>query len=111
VLIGNPSVTATRNSTGFTVVATGYSNTREIQQVMFEFNAAAGQTLQTTQLTVAGSSIFAPYCLSAASNATGGGFKLTPPFTVEGNTQAIGSVTVTLTNTVGSSKPVTVTLQ
>jgi len=40
-----------------------------------------------------------------------GGFKLTQPFTVEGNTQAIGSVTVTATNTVGSSKPVTVNLQ
>jgi hypothetical protein len=31
----------TRNSRGFTVVAAGYSNTREIQQVMFQFNAAA----------------------------------------------------------------------
>jgi len=58
VLTGNPGVTATRNSTGFTVVATGYSNTWEIRQVMFLFNAAAGQTLQ------------APYCQSAASNAT-----------------------------------------
>jgi len=110
VLTGNPSVTATRNSTGFTVVATGYSNTREIQQMLFQFTAASGSTLQTSQVTVAGD-VFTSYYASAASNATGGGFKLTQPFTVQGNTQAVVSVTVTFVNKVGSSKAVTVNLQ
>ena len=111
VLTGNPSVTATRNATGFTVVATGYSNTREISQAIFQFTAATGSTLQTSQITVTGDSLFAPYYASAASNATGGGFKLTQPFTVQGSTQAIVSVTVTFVNRIGTSRAVTVNLQ
>jgi len=111
VLTGNPSMTATRNSTGFTVVATGYSNTREIQTALFQFTAASGQTVQTNQISIPGSQLFAPYYSSAASNATGGSFKLTQAFTITGNTQAIVSVTLTLTNSVGSSKAVTVNLQ
>ncbi len=111
VLTGNPSVTATRNATGFTVVATGYSNTREISQAVFQFTAAAGTTLQTSTITVSGDTLFAPYYQSAASNATGGSFRLTQPFTVQGSTQGIVSLTLTLVNRIGSSRAVTVNLQ
>src|SRR5262249_26325069 len=96
VFTGNPSVTATRNATGFTVVATGISNTREITQALFQFTAATGANVQTSQVTIPGDTLFGPYYASAASNATGGGFKLTQAFNVQGNAQSIQSVTITL---------------
>ena len=46
------TVTAVRNSTGFTVTITGYVTDREMTQAIFAFTAAAGSNLQTTTLTV-----------------------------------------------------------
>lgn len=104
------TVTGARNSTGFTITITGFVTSREMTQAVFQFNPAAGTNLQTTSLTVPLDAIFAAYFGSSAAAPFGGQFTFTQPFTVNGNVQGIASVTVTLTNRVGTSAPGTVTL-
>ena len=101
------SVTAASTSTGFTVTIVGYSNTRDVSQAVFTFTAASGANLQTGQVTVALSSAFSAWYQSAASAPYGSQFTLTQPFTVTGNQQAVTSVSVTLTNSVGTSAAAT----
>jgi hypothetical protein len=105
------SITATRGSTGFTVTVIGYSPSRDVSSASFTFSAASGSSLGTTQLTVPVSAIFAPWYSSAASAPFGSQFTFTQPFTVTGSGTAIVSVTVTLTNSVGTSPAASATLQ
>ena len=105
------TATATRNTSGFTVVATGFVTDREITSAMFTFNAASGATLQTNSVTIPVDSLFSAWFSSASASAFGSQFTFTQPFTVQGNAQSIVSVVITLVNKVGSSSPVTVTLQ
>jgi hypothetical protein len=102
------TVTATRNSTGFTVTIIGYVTDREVTQAIFTFNAAAGSTLQTTSLTVPVDTLFSAYFGGAGAIPFGGQFTFTQPFTVNGNVLAVGSVTVTMVNKIGQSTPITV---
>jgi hypothetical protein len=103
------SVTATRTSSGFTVSINGYTSTRELTQANFTFNPATGANLQTASLTVSVGALFAPWL--QGSQVIGSQFLYSQPFTVSGNLQAVASITVTLTNTQGSSQPATATLQ
>ncbi len=100
------AVTLQQTSGGVTVVVTGYSNTREVSSGGFTFTASGGNTLSQPALTVALTSAYATWFNNTASNATGGLFKLTVPFTVNGNAAAITKVSVTLTNSKGSSAAV-----
>ncbi len=104
------SVTASVNSTGFTVTLDGLDPTRGVTQVVFTFAAAAGSTLQTTSFTVSAASLFTSWYQSSASTAFGSQFSFTLPFTVTGNVQSITSVTVTLVNATGSSTAMTTSL-
>ncbi len=97
-------VTAAATSSGFQVTVTGYSNTREVSQAALQFTAASGQTLQTTSLTVSLTSAASTWFGGSNSDQYGGQFILTLPFTVSnGSASGIGSVTVTLVNSQGSS--------
>ncbi len=100
------SVALQQVSGGFTVVVTGYSNTREVSSGNFSFTVSSGNTAPDpiqVQLT----SAFTAWFSNAASNATGGQFKLTVPFSVtQGSASAVTKVTVTLTNSKGASGPV-----
>jgi len=101
------AVTASTTSTGFQVLITGYSNTREATQAVIQFTAAAGQTLQTTSAAVPLTDAANTWFQAAASDPYGGQFILTLPFTVtDGAASAIASVAVTLTNTVGTSNSI-----
>jgi hypothetical protein len=105
-----PSITGlrvTRTATGFNVVVTGFSTTREVTQGVFRF--AGSGTLQTTELTVPLTATFNTWFQSAASSGFGGQFSLTIPFTIQGDTSTVNSVTVTLTNAAGNSQPLTAT--
>jgi len=104
------TLTAVRNSTGFTVTLTGYATDRELTQGAFVFAAAAGSNLQTATLTVPLGPLFAAYYSGAAAAPYGSQFTYTQPFTVTGNSQTIVSVTVTLGNAIGQSTAVTATL-
>lgn len=95
------SVTLQQVAGGLNVVVSGYSNTREISSGTFSFTAS-GSTI--SPVTVSLTSAYAAWFGSAASNATGGQFKLTMPFTVtQGNASAVTKVSVSLTNAKGAS--------
>ncbi len=105
------SVTATRNSTGFTVTVVGYATTRSVTQATFQFTAASGSSLQTTSATIPSDSLFTAWFGSAAAGPFGGQFTLTQPFTVSGSPQTVASVSVTLANAISASSAVSATLQ
>jgi len=105
------SISATRNSTGFTVVIVGYASSRSVTGVAFQFSASAGATLQTSTLTIDVTSLFAAWFQNAASAPTGSQFMFTQPFNVAGSTSSILSVTATLTNGLGTSAPASANLQ
>ena len=105
------SITATRTSTGFTVTIVGYATSRDVTTANFTFSATSGANLQTSQLSVTVSSIFAPWYSSAPSAPFGSQFTFTQPFTVTGSNSAILSVSATLTNSVGTSSAASANLQ
>jgi len=105
------AVTATATSSGFQVLVTAYSNTREVSQAVLQFTPASGQTLQTTTLTVSLASAATTWFQSGTSDQYGGLFVLTLPFTVtDGSASDIGSVSVQLVNSQGTSASASGTL-
>ncbi len=89
-----------RTGSGFEVEVVGCSTTRELTQATFSFAARSGYNVRADNPTVS---------LAAASGGRytaaqpGGTFTYTQPFTVQGDINAISSVTVTLTNSAGTS--------
>lgn len=102
------SITATRNSTGFTVAIVGYSSTLAITTANFTFN---GTNLGTTSLSVPVNTIFASWYGSAAAGQYGSNFTYTQPFNTSSSSQAVTSVAVTLVNGVGTSASMSANLQ
>jgi large repetitive protein len=105
-----PTITAlrvTRTATGFNVVITGFSTSRELTQGTFRF--AGATTLDTTELVVPLTGVANTYFQGSAGAPFGGQFTLTLPFTIQGNTATVTSVTGTLTNGSGISQAVTTT--
>lgn len=100
------SITATRNSSGFTVTITGYSSTLALTTANFQFT---GTNLETTTLSIPVSSIFGPYFQTSPTQ-FGSNFIYTQPFTTT-NPQAVTAVTVTLVNGTGTSAGATANLQ
>ena len=95
-----------RTANGFNVIVTGFSSTREMVQGTFRF---AGTNLQASDFTVQLTNQFNAWFQSTQAAQFGGQFSLSIPFTIQGDTTNVNSVTVTLANTVGSSSSVTTT--
>lgn len=96
---------ANKTATGFDVCVAGFSATRDVTAVSYQFTGSGQGTLQTTQLP-AGSDLtgkFTTWFQGANSVPTGGQFLLDQTFTVSGPDTAIGSITVTLQNTTGAN--------
>ncbi len=91
---------------GFTVVVTGFSSTRDMTSGLFHFAPASNSTLTNPDVTVQLGVAFSLWYNNTASNATGSEFTLTVPFFTQGNGNDVVAVTVTLTNSKGSSNPV-----
>jgi len=94
---------------GFQVILDASSTPRDLSGANVTFTAASGTQLNGTptfavSLGGAAGTWFDP----ANANATmsGGAFSLTIPFTYSGDTSALGSASVTLTNSVGTSTAV-----
>jgi hypothetical protein len=104
-------VTARRVASGLEVQITGYATSREITQALFRFTPAPGSTLQTTELTIQLGDAARTWYQSEQSRAFGSQFTLTQQFNVQGDTSAISSVTVTLTNSQGTSPAATANFQ
>ncbi len=95
--------------TGFDIVISGYSLTRDLSTATIAFSASAGASLEgSTSFSVDVSAVARGFYTSSASVAGGSSFTgLLLPVSVDGDKTAIGSVTVTVSNSAGTSAPVT----
>jgi hypothetical protein len=101
-----PSITNARLSrtpNGLSIQVTGYSTAREVTQAVFHFTAAAGSSLQSSDVTVPVQSMFSQWFQDSASTAFGSQFTFTQPFTIQGDANAVIPGSVTLTNSLGSN--------
>jgi hypothetical protein len=103
VVVGAPSVTRTAN--GIQVSLIGFATSREVTSATFHFT---GTNLQSTDINVPLSSLLGGWFSDPQSIAFGSTFKLVQQFTVQGATSQVTGVTITLTNAIGSSTPVSV---
>ena len=103
VIVGTPAVVRTTNGLQVTLIA--FSTSREIISGTFQFT---GTNVSTTSLLVSLSGVVGPWYSSAASDGFGSMFKLIQPFTTQGSPSQVTGMTITLTNSVGTSMPVTV---
>jgi hypothetical protein len=95
-------------SSGFDVELVATSTPRDLQTATFTFNPASGAQLTgSTTFTVNTSSLLSQWFSSASGLTYGGAFSLTVPFTLSGSSAALSSVTVTLTNSIGTSTAAT----
>jgi hypothetical protein len=94
-------------SGGFEVELVATSTTRQLNLATFTFSAATGSQISgTATFNVDVSSLLAGWYSSSSGLSYGGAFSLTIPFTLSGSASAIHSVSVTLTNSVGTSAAV-----
>lgn len=101
------AATVTRTASGFDVAITGFATPREVTQAVFRFTPASGANLQTTELTIPLTAPSATWFSSDGARAFGSQFTYRQPFTLSGDTAAVSSLSVTLSNSVGASQPVT----
>ena len=96
------SAKLTRSSNGFSIQISGYATSREVTQAVFNFTAASGQTLQTSQITLAVDTLFSTWYSDPANNAYGSQFVFTQPFTIQGDATAVIPGSVSLVNRKGT---------
>ncbi len=96
------NVTVNTTSGGIEVDVTGFSNTREMVSATFTFQAASGTTLQGGTQTITAGPLFATWYSNPTSDQYGSQFTFAQPFSISGN-GSVTSVSVTLTNTQGTS--------
>jgi hypothetical protein len=116
VLIAVQISAVTANS--FSLLVTGFTTTRALQALNLQFNLEPGFTMPTTQFTFNVQSIATVFFANAASQAFGGQFTVTVPFTFLGTPptgktllNSISSMAVTMTDAAGTSNSVQATLQ
>lgn len=101
-----PQITSaclTSSGDQITVSIIGFSPTRDLTNAQFQFTAAPGKALKTNDLTVDLSGQATTYYGSAESDGDGSTFVYTQPFTLSTDATDVASVTVTLTNSQGTS--------
>ena len=102
IVPGSVKITSITSS-GFQVFLDASSTPRDLSSASVSFTAAAGTTLNGTQFTVSLTAPAGAWFVPANANPNGGAFSLTMPFTFTGDTSSLGTVSVTLTNSVGTS--------
>ena len=100
---GVTSVSLSASGQTLTVVVRGYSNTRELTQANFHFDAAPGKSISTKDLQIDETTLFTQWYASAISAQYGSTFTYTQTFTLDEDASVVGAVQVTLTNSVGAS--------
>jgi hypothetical protein len=106
-----------QTTNGFTLIVSGYSTDRVLQQFQVQFTPVQGQTLSASQVTINVSSIAEQWFQSTVSDNYGGSFLVAIPFTLSsGNSSAnliqlVQSLSVTATNDIGTSSALSVPLQ
>src|SRR5439155_372327 len=104
ILPGSVKITGL-SSSGFNVEFDAFSTPRDLGDLNFAFQPAAGAKLTGTSFTVPLQSLAPSWFSSPAGLQSGGSFHLSVPFTFSGDTRSIGSVSVTLSNSIGTSVP------
>ena len=95
-----------RTASSFEVVIQGHSNIRAVSQGTFRFTGRAGSNLQTESIPIDFNVDFSAwYATPDSSLWWGGQFRSVTTFTVQGDINALSSVSVTLTNAEGTSQP------
>ncbi len=109
---------SSKTSSAITLLVSGYATNRSVTQIDFQFAAVAGENLATTKLTLNAEASFLAWYQSTTSQQYGSLFTATVPFTLQGDVKnvsnavdAIQSISVTLSNRLGSSSALTVTLR
>lgn len=88
------------------MLISGYATPRQVKSATFRLTPAAGANLQTTEVTVSTEAMFTTWYQDPASLQFGSLFTFSQPFTIQGDVNAIASVSVTLTNDQGTSQAV-----
>jgi hypothetical protein len=92
---------------GFSLTLIGYATTRDMTSAAITFTPASGVTLASNTATVSLSQLFTTWYQSSTSAQYGSQFSLTIPFTYSGSTVPISALSVTLTNSQGTSAAAT----
>lgn len=107
-----------KTSNTFTLLIRGYSTSRSVTQMDFNFGTASTENVSITKMSLPVEANFVSWFQNSTSQQYGSLFTATVPFTLTGDVtkvsqqiEAIQSVTVTLTNKSGASSPVTVSLK
>jgi hypothetical protein len=115
VLISVLAVNETANS--FSLNVTGYSTTRTLTGLTLQFTPAAGISIGTSQITADLKQTATFWFQSTASQAFGGQFTVTVPFTLQGTPptgktllQTIAAISATVSNERGTSNSLQVIL-
>ena len=99
------TTTLTRSGGELSIAVHGFSNTREVTTATFHFVAATGATVTTADVTAPVTPLFTTWFDGTVSPTYGSAFTYTQVFDVSDDAANIGSVQVTLTNSVGISGP------
>jgi hypothetical protein len=97
------SVVLARNGTSLTVTIQGYSSTRDMTSADFTFTPASGDSISDPQLTVDLATSFSGWYGESTSTQYGSAFTYKQNFTLSNDASTIGSISVKLTNSAGSS--------
>jgi large repetitive protein len=97
----------TRSAAGFELAVFGFSTPRNITRATVRLTPAQGATLTTTEFNLELGPLFTTWYTSAQSAEFGSQFRLVLPFGLTGSGSDIASVSVTLTNSVGTSNTLT----
>jgi hypothetical protein len=106
-----------KTTTGFSLLVTGYATSRQITQMDLTFTPVAGENVATTKISIPTDASFNAWYQGATSVPFGSQFTATVPITLSGDLtnvatlyETIKSVSVTLTNRLGTSAAVSVDL-
>jgi len=107
-----------RTANSLSILVSGYATSRSVTQIEVSFTAVSGENVGTTKITIPAESSFLGWYQSAASVPFGSLFTATIPLTFTGDvtnvaspSDTIQSVSVTLTNALGTSPAVSLTLR
>jgi len=101
----------TQTATSFELLITGYSTARSVSGLQLTFTPSAGSTLSATSIPVNSDSAFSAWYQTTASQTVGSQFTASLTISLGGNATAVQSVSVSASNALGASSPVSVNLQ
>ncbi len=112
---GPPQLTSVRlggqSGNSVQLLISGYSTARSVTQLALQFTGMTGTNLQTTQQTVDVASAFTNFYSDPGSRVFGSQFTLTLTLTINGDPNALQTVSVTASNSRGTSTAKSVALR